>query len=277
MTDVERLGFYLNLWSGEKGGTGKSLCCRLDCQRHIDRKVPFYLIDTDTKNATAKDYYGDYVLDKDVVFTEAAERASKANLLLDAALSRAVVANCRAGTLDSLVTWLREKQVLLQAQKHGVRLRYFFVSDLEPASLNLFRETAQRITPFMPMIFVANYGCNRTDDSFFISPGFQELLTRYEVPVIKVGLFDLEMRAVMDGRNPQQHLMTWREAMEYSEFGVLGRSEVQIFLESFYEQLDTAERFADLAFSKRTSPQSLNGGETTDVSDSPRKRNSRNG
>jgi hypothetical protein len=100
---------------------------------------------------------------------------------------------------------------------------------------------------------------------------------QYEVPVVKVNLFDLEMRKVMDGRNPEGHLMTWGEAQSYGEFGILGQSEVQLFLESFYEQLDAAERFADLAFSNRTSSPSVNGGKAKGVSASARKRNSGDG
>jgi CO dehydrogenase nickel-insertion accessory protein CooC1 len=69
MDDDQRIALYLNLWSGEKGGVGKSYCCGLDCQRHIDRNQPFYLIDADRKNATVRSYYGDYVLDKEVFFT----------------------------------------------------------------------------------------------------------------------------------------------------------------------------------------------------------------
>ncbi|MGA7954001.1 MAG: hypothetical protein WCA07_10835 [Gloeobacterales cyanobacterium] len=268
---------YLNLWSGEKGGVGKSFCCGMDCQRHIDRNQPFYLIDADKKNATVRSYYGDYALDKDVFFSEAPERASTANWLLEAATKRPVVANCRAGTLDSLLTWVEQKQVVPIARQQGVQLRYFFVSDLEHASLNLFPVTAEQVAPLMPIIFVANYGCNRTDDSYFQSAGFQGLLAQYEVPVVKVNLFDLEMRKVMDGRNPEGHLMTWGEAQSYGEFGILGQSEVQLFLESFYEQLDAAERFADLAFSNRTSSPSVNGGKAKGVSASARKRNSGDG
>lgn len=37
----------INLWSGEKGGTGKSWLARLDCQRHLDQGQDFFLIDTD--------------------------------------------------------------------------------------------------------------------------------------------------------------------------------------------------------------------------------------
>jgi hypothetical protein len=64
----------------------------LDC--HQD----FFLIDTDRSNATTSNYYGSYKFDKQAFFSEAAERASTANPLLDAALLRPVVANCRAGT-----------------------------------------------------------------------------------------------------------------------------------------------------------------------------------
>lgn len=268
---------YLNLWSGEKGGVGKSFCCGMDCQRHIDRNLPFYLIDADKKNATVRSYYGDYALDKDVFFSEAPERASTANWLLEAATKRPVVANCRAGTLDSVLTWIEQKQVVPIARQQGVQLRYFFVSDLEPASLNLFPVMAQQVAPLMPIIFVANYGCNRTDDLYFQSSGFQDLLARYETPVVKVKLFDLEIRKVMDGRNSEGHLMTWGEAQNYAEFGILGQAEIQLFLESFYEQLDAAERFADLAFSNRTSPPSVNGGQAKGSSASPRKRGSGHG
>lgn len=271
------MSFYNNLWSGEKGGVGKSFCCGLDCQRHIDRKQQFYLIDADRKNATVRSYYPDYVLDKEVFFSENRERASSANWVLEAALGRPVVTNCRAGTLDDVLTWIENKQVVKAAAMHGIKLRYFFVSDLEPASLNLFRATAMKMTPLMPMVFVANYGCNRTDDAFFLSEGFQALLKQFQVPVVRVSLFDLEMRKVMDGRNPEKRLMMWGEAREFDEFGILGKSEVQLFLEAFYEQLDAAERFADLAFSQRAVSASADANQAKGVSTVRRKPSPGNG
>jgi CO dehydrogenase nickel-insertion accessory protein CooC1 len=54
----------INLWAGEKGGTGKSFVARLDCQRHLDRNQDFFLIDTDKSNATTSNYYGSHKFDK---------------------------------------------------------------------------------------------------------------------------------------------------------------------------------------------------------------------
>ena len=79
-------------------------------------------------------------------------------------------------------------------------MRYLFVSDLENDSLNLFQPTAEAIGQYMPIIFVANLGRNTTDLEFFESEGFQSLLSRYKAPVIRLGLFDLEMKKVIDGR-----------------------------------------------------------------------------
>ena len=120
----------INYWSGGKGGTGKSFTARLDCQRHLDRNQDFFLIDTDNSNATTSNYYGSYKFDRQAFFSEAAERASTANPLLDAALIRPVVANCRAGTTEALLTWLVTKKVPQTALRLGIRMRYLFVSDL---------------------------------------------------------------------------------------------------------------------------------------------------
>lgn len=267
----------INLWAGEKGGTGKSWGARLDCQRHLDLGRDFFLIDTDKSNATTSNYYGSYKFDKQAYFSEMPERASTANSLLDAALARPVVANCRAGTNESLLTWLSAKKVLPTAQRLGINLRYLFVSDLENDSLNLFEPTASAIGKYMPMIFVANVGRNTTDLEFFESSGFQAILERYSVPVIKLGLFDLELKRVIDGRNPERKLLTWGEARDYPGFGILGQQEIQTYLDDFYAQLDVAERFADRAFSQRELSESTNGKETETTSTPPRERNSGNG
>lgn len=267
----------INLWSGEKGGTGKSWGSRLDCQRHLDRQQDFFLIDTDKSNATTSNYYGSYKFDKQAFFSEAAERASTANSLLDAALLRPVVANCRAGTNEALLTWLVTKKVPQTASRLGIRLRYLFVSDLENDSLNLFGPTAEAIGQHMPIIFVANLGRNTTDLEFFESSGFQALLSKYQAPVIRLGLFDLEMKKIIDGRNPERKLLTWGEARDYPNFGILGQQEIQTYLEDFYAQLERAERLADLAESERTSSKDANGIETETLPTPPRKRNSGNG
>lgn len=238
----------VNNWGGEKGGPGKSFACRLDCQRYLDRGQNLYLSDTDKSNATVANYYGQYKFDKQAFFSESQERASTANSILDAALLRPVVVNCRASTNQSMLTWLESKKVPQTAKRLGIKMRYFFVSDLENDSLNLFQPTAETIGQYMPIIFVANLGRNTTDLEFFESKGFQELLERYQVPVVRLGLFDLEMKKVIDGRNPERKLLTWGEARDYPEFGILGQQEIQTYLEDFYAQLDEAERLADSTF-----------------------------
>ena len=277
MMERVTVGHPINLWAGEKGGTGKSWGARLDCQRHLDRGEEFYLIDTDTSNATTSKYYGSYQYKKPAHFSEAAERASTANSLLDAALARPVVANCRAATNANLLTWLKTKKVPQMAQKLGIKMRYLFVSDLENDSLNLFEPTAEAISKYMPIIFVANVGRNTTDLEFFESLGFQALLSQYSVPVIELGIFDLELKRVIDGRNPERKLLTWGEARDNPDFSILGQQEIQTYLEDFYGQLDRAERLADSAFSERSLSPDANGQKTETHPTPLRKRDSRNG
>ncbi len=267
----------INYWAGEKGGTGKSWGARLDCQRYLALLQDFFLIDADKSNATTSNYYGNYKFDKQAFFSEAQERASTANPILDAALLRPVVANCRAGTNDSLITWLVTKKVPQTAKRLGIRMRYLFVSDLENDSLNLFKPTAEAIGQYMPLIFVANFGRNTTDAEFFESEGFQALLSQYQAPVISLGLFDLEMKKKIDGRNPEKKLLTWGEARDYPDFGILGQQEIQTYLEDFYAQLDRAERLADLAFSERTSSNSATGLEAEPLPPPTIQRNPSNG
>ena len=277
MRERVTVGHPINLWAGEKGGTGKSWGARLDCQRHIDQEREFYLIDTDTSNKTTSKYYGSYQYKKPAHFSEGAERASTANSLLDAALARPVVANCRAGTNENMLTWLKSKLVPQMAQKLGIKMRYIFVSDLENDSLNLFKPTAETIGQSMPLIFVANVGRNTTDLQFFESSRFQELLKRYSVPVVELGLFDLELKKVIEGHTPEEKLFTWGEARDNPDFSILGQQEIQTYLEDFYGQLDRAERLADSAFSQRSLSPDANGQETETRSAPSIKRDSRNG
>ena len=255
-TPAQQQGFYANLYGGQKGGPGKSWCSRLDCQRHVDRQQDFFLVDVDEGNSTAAKFYGDYLFNRPAMFTEAMERASRANPVLDAALQKPVVVNCRAGTNEGILNWLQTTQVVPVAQRFGIKLRYVFVSDLDNDSLNLFRPTAEMFSLYMPLIFVANLGRNTMGTTFFESEGFQGLLEQYTVPVITIKLFDLELKRQMEGHNPEKRLLNWGEAREYEPFGVLGQAEVQAYLDDFYGQLDRAERFADLEFSKRASSSS---------------------
>ena len=271
------MGHPINFWAGEKGGTGKSWGARLDCQRHLDQGEEFFLIDADPSHASTRKYYGRYTFERPAHFSEAPERASTANPILDAALARSVVANCRAASNASLLTWLLTKKVPQMAQSLGIKMRYLFVSDLENDSLNLFEPTAEAISKYMPIIFVANVGRNTTDLEFFESSGFQALLSRFQVPEVRLGLFDLEMKKVIDGHTPEKKLLTWGEARDYPDFGILGQQEIQTYLEDFYGQLDRAERLADSAFSERSLSPDANGKETEARSKSILKRNSRDG
>lgn len=251
---VKDPGFYVNLWSGQKGGTGKSWGSRLDCQRHIDREQKFFLIDIDHGNSSTAQFYGDYLFDQSARLTEVVERSSLANSILDAPRTRPTVVNCRAGTNEALLTWLETKNVPRIAQQFDIQMRYIFVSDLDNDSLQLFRPTVEAFSTYMPLIFVANLGRNTMGTEFFESESFQSLLNQYKVPVVKIQQFDLELKRKMEGHNPEQRLLTWGEAMNNEAFGILGRAEVQAYLDDFYEQLDGAERLADLEFSAKASP-----------------------
>lgn len=241
-------GFYINYWSGQKGGVGKSWITRLDAQRHVDRNIKFWLVDADKGNQSTLKFYPEFALEKDAFFSEVPELRSIANPIFEAAIERPVITNCRAGTNKAFLEWLKAKRVSEIAKQHGIRLRYFFVSDLEGNSLNLFEPTAKAFCPHMPLIFVANQGRNLSGMEFFHSKAFQALLNRYKVPVIHLSLFDLNWRKIIEGHNSERQLMSWGEARELPELGVLGRSEVQTYLEEFYGQLDNAERLADLEF-----------------------------
>lgn len=267
----------VNYWGGEKGGPGKSFACRLDCQRYLDRGQPFYLSDTDRSNPTVANYYGQYKFDKQAFFSEAQERASTANPILNAAFERPVVVNCRAAANQPMLGWLVSKMVPQTAKRLGIKMRYLFVSDLGNDSLNHFKSTAEMFSPYMPLIFVANLGRSTTGLELFESKGFQRLLQQYQAPVIHLSLFDLEMNKVIEGCNPKQELLTWGEARDYPEFGILGQQEIQSYLEDFYEQLDRAERLADLAFSQREISSSAAGEETKGVRPPASKRNSTHG
>ena len=129
----------------------------------------------------------------------------------------------------------------------------------------------------MPTIFVANIGRNTTDLEFFQSSSFQALLSQYSVPVIELEIFDLELKRVIDGRNPERKLLTWGEARDNPDFSILGQQEIQTYLEDFYGQLDRAERLADSAFYQRLLSPDANGKETEARSKSILKRNFRDG
>lgn len=252
-TKKQSQGYYANLWSGQKGGTGKSWGSRLDCQRHIDRQQDFFLLDIDEGNSSTAQFYSDYLFHESARLTEVVERSSLANALLEAPRTKPTVVNCRAGSNEGLLTWLRNKPVKRIAQQLGIRLRYIFVSDLDNDSLKLFRPTVETFSPYMPLIFVANLGRNTMGTEFFESKEFQDLLQEYKVPVVKVNQFDLELKRKMEGHNPDKRLLTWGEARNHDSFGILGQAEVQAYLDDFYEQLDAAERLADLEFSATTS------------------------
>ncbi|MEM9137811.1 MAG: hypothetical protein AAGB01_10745 [Cyanobacteria bacterium P01_F01_bin.42] len=244
-------GFYINYWAGEKGGVGKSWCARLDAQRHVDRDIDFWLMDADRGNRSTLKFYPEFAFEQEVFFTEVPELRSKANPFFEAALERPVVANCQAGKGREFWDWLREKNVIQSSREYSVQLRYFFVSDLGRDSINSFAKVARAFAPMMSLVFVANRGCNFMGMQFFEAPEFQAVLEEYKIPVVNLPQFDLNWRRFVEGDNPDGRLVNWGEARQVEEFGVLGRAEIQTYLENFYGQVDDAERLADLEFSKR--------------------------
>ena len=78
------------LFSGEKGGVGKSFVCRTAVQYHLDQGVSFVLFETDRSNPDVKRIYGQATGRRVSVFSEGEKYEDAANSIYNAALASRV-------------------------------------------------------------------------------------------------------------------------------------------------------------------------------------------
>ncbi|MBW4473942.1 MAG: hypothetical protein KME45_26750 [Stenomitos rutilans HA7619-LM2] len=227
------------LFSGEKGGVGKSFVCRTAVQYHLDQAIPFVLFETDRSNPDVKRIYGHATGCRVSVFSEGEKYEDAANSIYNAALTSRVLVNLPAQAFIPLRQWIEANQLLDIAPADGVTFAIWFVCDGGYDSLKLLRQSLDYFGEAIPHIVVRNFGKCEDWEALDKDEGLQKLLKKYKARMIDFPKFI--------GNADRNHIdaesLTFGQARDYEGFGSISKQRVKRFLKEAYEAIGQAGVF----------------------------------
>jgi len=222
----------IHLIDGEKGGVGKSLVARTMIQYCLDKKMPFVPVETDRSNPDVAGVYK--TISQYAVFTEDERHADKADKIFELAMNKTVIANLAAQSHRAVKGWIEKNLLLELGEAQGVSFCKWFVSTGGYDSLNLFKQSVNSYEGQVPHILVRNLGLCDDWEHVNADPVIQEIVKKYNIQAIDFPKLAYKERNIID-----QHRLTFAEAREYKEFGIISKQRVVNFLKLAYAAFET--------------------------------------
>jgi hypothetical protein len=225
----------IHLIDGEKGGVGKSWIARTMIQLLTDRGVPFTGIEADRSNPTLLNVYPDC---KRAFFSENEKMADLPDAIFNHALKKMVVVNLPAQVHRAVSHWIDTKGLLDLAKENDVTFVKWFVTDGENDSIQLFIESLEHYQGYVTHVFVKNWGRCDEWDYFNGHEAVQKSIEEYGVTVIDFPKLGDAKRIEINAKR-----LTFEQAANYDEFGIIGRNQVKTFLRNAYTALESTNHF----------------------------------
>ena len=229
----------LNYIGGEKGGVGKSFLTRTILQYMIDHQLPFIAVDTDRSNPDVKRCFDSVCTVKLAVLSEAERLEDSANAIFNAALEQDVFCNLPAQVAPALHRWIEDNQLVELAEEADIRMRLLHVSDAGYDSLKLFKRSLQLFGQHIEHVLVQNRGMTEDFEPVSLDDELQAMLAEHNVVVIDLPRFI----GNADRNFIDRHSLSFGEAREHPDLGLISRQRVKTFLRKAYQAFDAAALF----------------------------------
>ncbi|MBD2772588.1 mobilization protein [Iningainema sp. BLCCT55] len=218
----------MHLVDGEKGGVGKSLVARTMLQYCLDNSLSIVAVEADRSNPDVAGIYSDCV---EAVFSEDEKRANEADKIFELALSKSVIVNLPAQVYDPVSDWINKNGLIELGKQHSLTFCKWFVCTGGYDSVQLFVKSVKDFGDKMPHVLVRNLGL--CDDWTHVE-GMEEVkdvINKYAVQVIDFPKFSYRERNMVDEKQ-----ITFAQARDSDEFGIVSRQRIHNFLKSAYAQ-----------------------------------------
>jgi hypothetical protein len=254
---------------GEKGGVGKSLFARVMVQYCIDKGLPFTLVEADRSNPDVGEIYPDSVEEKgdqkvhhykQAIFSESERKAYEADQIFELALTKPVIVNLPAQVFGIVNDWIDRNGVLTLGSQHGVDICKWFVCTGGYDSVKLFIESVRHFEGKLRHILVRNWGLQDDWSSVSERKELQDLIAKYNIKVIDFPKFSYRERDYLD-----EYRISFDEARELKELGVLGLQRIHNFLKGAYQAIEQAEAWGKPAKAHKSSSKSSSKSNTPDA------------
>ncbi|WP_068819136.1 hypothetical protein [Phormidesmis priestleyi] len=216
---------------GDKGGVGKTFCCRTLIQYFLDRGIDFTPIESDRYNPDVATRYAD--LEFEFAIFSDDERQTRADEIIEFAKLKPVIISLPSQVGKPLNLWLDD--AIDSAAKHKIQFVRWFVSSGAYESLELLHLALKEHGANMPFVLVRNYGVGEEWDITQID-GLTELMAKLKVREIDFPKLPLQERNLLDRNNLT--LGAVRTSDTFKSLSV-SRDRVEKFLKKVYKSLES--------------------------------------
>lgn len=157
MPDIHGVG-------GEKGGVGKSTCCKRLLEYFIENDIPFIAFDTDRSAPDLRKAYLKQGIDiREAYFSEAIHAQDAASVIVDVADESNVLFNLSAASFEAVSFWLKQNEIL-EAIEGENEFYLWFVTDGSVESVASLHRSLATYGKRIHHILVKNDGANLNKD-----------------------------------------------------------------------------------------------------------------
>jgi len=219
---------HLVVVTGDKGGVGKTFTARTLADYLMSGNHSFRAFDTDRTNATFCRFYPTLVecidvenpQDLDQLLTELSEKDS--TFLMD----------CAARTMDSLLKWIHEIDLLNLKQELGITLTLVFVLGPEKDCVQILTDVVGEFGAQANYLIVKNRSRGRNFEIYETSALRQKLLTQLNAQEMDLPALLEKTTLQMDRGN-----LSWNEALTHPSLQIADRQRVKLYRNQMSELL----------------------------------------
>jgi hypothetical protein len=216
---------------GDKGGVGKSVVARLLAQWHLDRQLPFALVDADASNGSLLRHYGTFTRAVDLVHFEAADEI----LTLATDVDRRVIVDLPAQGDRAVAAWISEAGILELARSLSVDVVFWHVMDDGKDAVLTLDRLLGRHGRAARYVIVENLG-RGTDFSLFDRSPTRALAD--EMGALTIRLPELNASAMRKIDRSDASFWAAVHNPEFSPelFTRMDRQRIKVWMQSVYDQ-----------------------------------------
>jgi hypothetical protein len=219
---------------GEKGGVGKSMVTRTLAQYFLDKKILFKGYDADRSHQTFLRFYDNFGSILDLESFDGLD--SMVESFPESGMQRVVI-DLAAQTIQPLVKWIKESDVLSIASELGIPIKFWHVMDDSKDSVHLLEKLMLVFQGDVNLVIVLNEG-RGTDFSIFENSSVKlEAIERKHTIIRIPKLYEKTMQKI-----DKDNLSFWAACNNpQTALGLFERQRVKTWLNSIYKEYDRFE------------------------------------
>lgn len=168
------------------------------------------------------------------MLTESEKQVDRADRIFEMAMEKPVIVNLAAQSHRAVFDWIERNKLLDLGSEHEVKFCKWFVCSGGYDSINLFTQSLTSYDSRVQHILARN--CGICDDWEHVDEdeSLQKLIKKYKFKVIDFPKLAYKERNIID-----RNRLSFAEARDFKEFGVISKQRVANFLKSAYAAFDS--------------------------------------